>query len=150
MTDFSDHEGKTYQEIDPYEERKRFLIDTLEVTQDSVSVNATVTLARFDARIVGNASGGADDIERIRTIANATLVAVNELYPHENQYVLINAQKMLIEERVFYFVSVSSKNTNGHDILCGISIVNQDDNLTIVKATLSAINRKLERLWKIA
>ncbi len=134
--------------------RPRLAIDRMQVTSSSLSVSATVWLSHDRDEYAGTASGPTTPAGVQRAVVAATVGAVQgavdaaylrhggeevRLDPEAVELTGIGASRVAV-------VQVSLSSAAGHQRLTGAAEVHDDVRQALVRATLDALNRRLETL----
>ncbi len=107
---------------------------------------ARVQLGFGESVIEGTASGPSSATNKLRVVAMATASALEDYMAGICNIVVEDLIFMNIARRQAVAVSVALVTNLGEDRLIGTSFIKEDDREATVKATLSAVNRKLSLL----
>jgi hypothetical protein len=120
----------------------------LSVSLKSVGRHAesTVQLEIGDSIYEGTASGPGSAANKLRTVAVATLKALEEYLKGTCSLVADDLTVTNLGDRQAVVVSVSLLTNLGEERLVGSALIRSDDREAAVKATLSAVNRRLALL----
>lgn len=126
--------------------RRRVLMERLQVVTGGLDASVDVGLASAERKVVGTATGPAVEAAVLRTVATATLNAVDGLIEGRGRCGLDQAEVAEIgSDRVA--VAVVTLLTPGRvDRLAGAVLVRGDARQAMVRAVLAALNRRLEAL----
>ena len=122
----------------------RMEIERLQVTPADPGVAATVTLSRAGRHHVGIARGIATSTGVHRAVADATVVAAADAAHGRVQLAVANVDIPSIGGKRVAVVQVKVTTVEGVERLTGASEVREDTRHAVVRATLDAINRRLE------
>lgn len=114
---------------------------TAEVT--GVSANSTVTLELEGDLYIGKATGPASQTGRQRLVAQATLNAVEEYLQGTMSFALEDVEIVRLGREAVAVSCIVLVTSLGEQAFSGSALVRQNENDSIVKATLDAINRRL-------
>jgi hypothetical protein len=121
----------------------RAKIDAIQTHVHGVNAQVTVGLEFDEKSVIGQATGPASQTGRLRLVALATLDAVQRYLDHELGFALEDvAVDQLGRERVAV-CCVVLVTPLGEQAFAGSAMVRQNENDSIVRATLDAINRRL-------
>lgn len=81
-----------------------------------------------------------------RLVANATIGSLKELLGGVIDFVVEDVSVLNFVRREVVLVGVSTISPNGEEMLVGATVVRGDIKEAVVKATLDAVNRRLQRL----
>ena len=123
----------------------RLAIARLVVAPTDAGVEATVTLAHAQQWFAGAASGPLTEPGVIRAVAEATLAAVSSAVGGVDLVVDI-VEVAAVGPRQVAVVQVLMRTGLGTDRLTGASDMREDARQAVVRATLDAVNRRLEHL----
>ena len=126
--------------------RRRVLMERLQVVTSGLDASVEVNLSSAEQRVVGTATGPAVEAAVLRTVATATLGAVDSLIEGRGRCGLDHAEVTEVGgDRVA--VTVVTLLTPGRvDRLAGAVLVRGDARQAMVRAVLAALNRRLETL----
>ncbi len=122
----------------------RMEIERLQVSPADPGVAATVTLSRAGRHHVGVAHGIATSTGVHRAVADATVVAAADAARGRVQLAVANVDIPSIGGKRVAVVQVKVTTVEGVERLTGASEVRDDSRHAVVRATLDAINRRLE------
>jgi len=123
----------------------RLVLKNIQVMSDRGRLEARVVLSHNEEEFEGVAIGGNTPSSRYRLVADAVLGAVHHFLNEQYIFILADVVFFSIAGKRACGVAVSHLSNSGEEYLIGSSFVKQDENESIVKATLDAINRKLNR-----
>ena len=126
--------------------RRRVLMERLQVVTGGLDASVDVGLTSAESKVVGTATGPAVEAAVLRTVATATLNAVDALIEGRGRCGLDQAEVTEIgSDRVA--VAVVTLLTPGRvDRLVGAALVRGDARQAMARAVLAALNRQLESL----
>ena len=124
----------------------RFMIESVTVAKRRDQAEAEVSLSLNEKIFTGKQTSLKDNYDGLRGIAQATLNAIAAADECQNKYKVLDVRFTEIAEERMAIVCVSLSMQN--DAVCrfsGTAFSMGDDQLAVVKATLSALNRKIGR-----
>jgi hypothetical protein len=122
----------------------RLLIERLQLTSADLTVDAEVTLGRHGETYVGRSHAGATATSIHRAVAQATLRAVEVCIGHEARFEVEHLEVPAMGSERAVLVDVSMITRRGAERFTGVSTVRDDVRAAVVRATLAALNRRLE------
>jgi hypothetical protein len=126
----------------------RLNIDSVQLHSKQGKVEACVVMSKDEETFTGNATGGNSAQGRLRVVADATLKAVHQFLNTDFIFVLSDVVKINLADRQAIVVSILHFTDFGEEYLSGSAIIKTDDDISIVKATLDAVNRRLLQHYK--
>ena len=126
--------------------QRRVHLERLQVVTGGLDVRVDVALATAQARVVGSASGPAVERTVLRTVAGATLNAVDALLEGRARCGLDQAELTDIGSDRLAIAVVTLLTPGQVDRLAGAALVRGDARQAMVRAVLSALNRRFESL----
>ena len=126
--------------------QRRVHLERLQVVTGGLDVRVDVALATASARVVGSASGPAVERTVLRTVAGATLNAVDALLEGRARCGLDQAELTDIGSDRLAVAVVTLLTPGQVDRLAGAALVRGDARQAMVRAVLSALNRRFESL----
>jgi hypothetical protein len=131
----------------PAQRAARPAISRMHLVSSGLDVTASVTLASGDRTAVGEARGAASQTGVHRAVASATLRAVELLVDMQIRFELdhLEITPMGGTERTV-LVSLTLLTSRGTERLTGAAGVREDVRQAVIRATLDALNRRLEML----
>jgi hypothetical protein len=124
----------------------RARIDSINAHTSGVHATATVSLELAGARYVGEAAGPASQTGRTRLVALATLDALAQYGDAGHGFALEDVTIMQLGRQRVAVSCVTLVSPTGEQSYVGSAVVRQNDNDSIVRATLDAINRRFGSL----
>lgn len=118
----------------------------MHLVSSGLDVVATVTLSSGDRTAVGEATGPASQTEVHRTVAAATLRAVEQLSEGLARFELDHVEVTPMGSERTALVSMTMHSALGSERLTGAAGVREDVRQAVIRATLDALNRRLEML----
>ncbi len=119
-------------------------------TIEGLAVGAEGLEVRVDARLradgrdlTGHATGAATRKATLRTVARATLDAIEQLFPGQVKTEVESLDVTSDGEDEVATVTVTFLTHDGADKLIGVSIVRSDPEQAVMRATLDAVNRRV-------
>lgn len=126
--------------------QRRVHLERLQVVTGGLDVRVDVALATSSARVVGSANGPAVERTVLRTVAGATLNAVDALLEGRARCGLDQAELTDIGSDRLAVAVVTLLTPGQVDRLAGVALVRGDARQAMVRAVLSALNRRFESL----
>jgi hypothetical protein len=124
----------------------RLKLKHIDLSMEENRLTTSVHLARGSNEYSGSASGGASAYNRYRLVAEAALAAVNEFLGIDPIFILADVLALNTAAGKAFTVIVTDISGIGEQHLIGSAMVQQDEHQAVVKATLNAVNRRLDRL----
>jgi hypothetical protein len=121
----------------------RARIDGIQTQVHGVSATVTVHLDFEGRAIDGSASGPASQTGRLRLVAQATIDAVEKYLDHELSFALEDVAVCKLGGEQVAVSCMVLVTTLGEQAFAGSALVRQNENDSIVRATLDAVNRRL-------
>jgi hypothetical protein len=134
-------------EQDEFENTKetstRFFVSGVWQTVQNRQYTVKVALGFGDQVYEGTSVGGNTFAQRMRAAAIATLEAVHTFFGTKNVFILLSVEQMQIAGTRVALTAIECSGPDTSSMLVGSAVYNHDETHTIIRATLSAINRKL-------
>ena len=121
-------------------------ISRLHLVSSGLDVNAAVTLSSGDRSAVGEARGTASQTGVHRAVASATLRAVEQLVDGSVRFELDHLEISPMGSERTVVVALTMLSAKGTERLTGAAGVREDVRQAVIRATLDALNRRLEML----
>lgn len=127
----------------------RIIIDEVRyhVSTDSIA-EAMVTLKVSDTPYQGMAQGVNTSRNSERLIVGATLDSLHQAYGIDPKVVLEDIKLVTMAGQSVYNVAICSLNNDNEEMHVGSAIVRGDSRSALVKATLDALNRRINLMLK--
>jgi len=125
---------------------RRPAISRMQLTSSGLEVTATVSLSFRDRSAVGESVGTATQSGVHRAVSAATLRAIEELVGSAARFELEHVEVTLVGHERTALVALTMVSASGADRLTGSAVVREDVRQAIIRATLDALNRRLDRL----
>jgi hypothetical protein len=122
----------------------RLLIQRMQVVSAGMGITTAVTLSLGGESFVGEADGGATPSSMYRTVAEATLGAIECVVSGRARLSLDAVDVVKLGEDEVALVAVSLTSMLGTERLVGSSAVREDVRQAVIRATLDSLNRRLE------
>jgi hypothetical protein len=126
--------------------RKRPAIQRMHLVSSGLDVTATVTLSHGGVSAPGEATGTATQSGVHRAVALATLRAVEQLLVVPTRFELEHIEVTPTGRERTVVVSLTMLGRAGSERLTGAASVREDVRQAVIRATLDAMNRRLEPL----
>lgn len=126
--------------------RRRVLMERLQVVTGGLDASVDVGLASAEQKVVGTATGPAVEAAVLRTVATATLNAVDALIAGRGRCGLDQAEVAEIGSDRVALAVVTLLTPGRVDRLAGAVLIRGDARQAMVRAVLAALNRRLEAL----
>jgi hypothetical protein len=126
--------------------RKRPAIQRMHLVSSGLDVTATVTLSYAGVSSPGEATGTATQSGVHRAVALATLHAVEEMLAVPTRFELEHIEVTPTGSERTVLVSITMLGRGGSERLTGAASVREDVRQAVIRATLDAVNRRLEPL----
>ena len=127
--------------------RGRLLIQRMQLVSAAPGVTAAVTLAVDGRPVVGEADGAAAPGSVHRSVAEATLRAVEAVTEGRARFHLERVEVAPLGEDQVVLSVVSMTSVLGTERLIGTSAVREDVRQAVIRSTLDALNRRLEAVF---
>lgn len=124
----------------------RVVIERVQMLSVGLGVVATVSLSLDGSIHVGESDGAATPTSVHRTVADATLRAVERFVGGRVRFEVEHVELTSAGEDRTALVVVTMLTERGSERLSGASVVREDVRQAVIRATLAAINRRLEVL----
>ena len=124
----------------------RILIARMQLVSAGLGVTTEVTLSWLGDAFAGQAAAAATPTSVHRSVAQATLRAVESVVGNRARFELeqLEINQLGPDRAVVVVVSMLTK--AGSERLTGVSVVREDVRQAVIRATLDALNRRLESL----
>jgi hypothetical protein len=126
--------------------RKRPAIQRMHLVSSGLDVTATVTLSYAGVSASGEATGTATQSGVQRAVAMATLHSVEQLVVSPARFELEHIEIAPTGRDRTVVVAVTMLGRGGSERLTGAAAVREDVRQAVIRATLAALNRRLEPL----
>lgn len=121
-------------------------IARMHLVSSGLDVTASVTLSSGDRIAIGEARGAASQSGVHRAVATATVRAVEELADGQVRFELDHIEVAPMGTERTVLVSLTMLTGKGTERLTGAAGVREDVRQAVIRATLDALNRRLEML----
>jgi hypothetical protein len=118
-------------------------ICSINATVSGVQASASVTLDIGGTEYVGNSSGPASQTGRLRLVALAALDAVSQYTDATISFALEDVAILKLGREKVAVSCIALVSSIGEQTFSGSAMVRQNDNDSVVRATLDAINRRM-------
>ncbi len=128
----------------------RILIQRMQLVSAGLGVTTSVSLSWLGQAYVGESSAAATPTSVHRSVATATLRALEEVVGTAARFELeqLEINQLGPDRAVVVVVAMLTK--LGSERLTGVSVVREDVRQAVIRATLDALNRRLESLLEPA
>lgn len=124
----------------------RILIQRMQLVSAGLGVTTSVSLTWLGQSYVGESSAAATPSSVHRSVATATLRAVEEVVGSAARFELEQLEINQLGPDRAVVVVVAMLTRMGSERLTGVSVVREDVRQAVIRATLDALNRRLESL----
>jgi hypothetical protein len=124
----------------------RLLIHRLQLVSAGLGVTAAVTLGLNDDEYTGEADGAATPASVYQSVAAATLRAVETVVAGNARLSLEQVEIATLGSDRVALVAVSLASSVGSERLTGAAVVRDDVRQAVIRATLDAVNRRMQAL----
>lgn len=124
----------------------RLLIHRLQLVSAGLGVTAAVTLGLDDDEYTGEADGAATPASVYQSVAAATLRAVETVVAGNARLSLEQVEIATLGSDRVALVAVSLASSAGSERLTGAAVVRDDVRQAVIRATLDAVNRRMQAL----
>ena len=121
-------------------------ICSIHASVSGVQASASVLLEIGGAEYTGTASGPASQTGRLRLVATATLDAVSQYADAKTSFALEDVAIVKLGREKAAVSCIALVSGLGEQTFSGSAMVRQNDNDSVVRATLDAINRRMDFL----
>jgi hypothetical protein len=118
-------------------------ICSINATVSGVQASASVTLEIGGTEYMGNSSGPASQTGRLRLVALAALDAVSQYTDATVSFALEDVAILKLGREKVAVACIALVSSLGEQTFSGSAMVRQNDNDSVVRATLDAINRRM-------
>ncbi len=122
----------------------RLLIERMQLVSAHFGVTTEVTLGRSGEPFTGSAEAAATPTSVHRAVAHATLRAVEASIEESARFELEHLETTTLGSERAVVVEVSMITRHGTERLTGVSAVREDARQAVIRATLDAVNRRVE------
>ena len=128
----------------------RILIQRMQLVSAGLGVTTSVSLTWLGQAYSGECSAAATPTSVHRSVATATLRALEEVVGSEARFELeqLEINQLGPDRAVVVVVAMLTK--LGSERLTGVSVVREDVRQAVIRATLDALNRRLESLLQLS
>ena len=107
---------------------------------------ARVTLEEGDREFIGEAAGSDLPYNKRMIVAQATIMAVESFLGQQDLFTVTDVESAVIAGQQAILVAIALHDQQHRDLLIGAVCDQGDLNATVVKATLDAVNRRIQVL----
>jgi hypothetical protein len=122
----------------------RLLIERVQLVSAGLGVSVSVTLRSGDRAVVGEAEGAATALALNRTVAEATLRAVESVVGQDVRFFVEHVELAATGDERTALVVLSMLTDRATQRLSGASVVREDVRQAVIRAVLAAVNRRVE------
>lgn len=123
---------------------RRVAIRRMQLVSSGLEVTATVTLGHGDRTVTGEATGTATSTGVHRSVAAATLRALEKLVGEDARFEVEGVEVTVTGGERTVVVALTMVSGHGSERLTGSATVREDVRQACVRAALDALNRRLE------
>jgi hypothetical protein len=135
---------RPFEEPEPSLGRTRLLIHRMQLVSARQGVTSEVTLALSGAEHTGTAGAATTPTSVHRSVAQATLRAVEDALQGQVRFELEHVETATLGTDNAVLVEVSMITRYDSERLTGVSAVRDDARQAVIRATLDALNRRIE------
>ena len=121
-------------------------IQRMHLVSSGLDITATVTLSHHDRSCVGECTGTATQSGVQRAVATATLRSVEGLLDNKVRFELEHVEVTPTGRDRTALVAITMLSAAGGEKLTGAAVVREDARQAVIRATLDAVNRRVERM----
>ncbi len=125
------------------EAAQRFSVCGVWQTVQNHQYTVKVSLRFGDKEYEGSYSSGNSFAQRMRAASMATLDAINNFFNIQNVFILLSVEQIQIAGTRVALTAIECSGADRTTMLVGSAVYNHDETQTVIRSTLSAINRKL-------
>jgi hypothetical protein len=122
----------------------RLVIERVQLVSAGLGVSVSVTLRAGDRAVVGEAEGAATTLALNRTVAEATLRAVETVVGQNVRFFVEHVELAATGDERTALVVLSMLTDRATQRLSGASVVREDVRQAVIRAVLAAVNRRVE------
>jgi hypothetical protein len=122
----------------------RLMIERVQLVSAGLGVSVAVTLRAGERSVVGESEGAATTSALHRSVAAATLRAVEEVVDHQVRFDVEHVEIATTGEERTALVVVSMLSERATQRLSGASVVREDVRQAVIRGVLAAVNRRVE------
>jgi hypothetical protein len=122
----------------------RLMIERVQLVSAGLGVSIAVTLRAGERTVTGEAEGAATTSALHRSVAAATLRAVEEIVEHRVRFDVEHVEIAVTGEERTALVVVSMLSDRSTQRLSGASVVREDVRQAVIRGVLAAVNRRVE------
>jgi hypothetical protein len=122
----------------------RLIIERVQLVSAGLGVSVSVTLRSGDRAVVGEAEGAATTLALHRTVAEATLRAVEEVVDRDVRFYVEHVEIATTGDERTALVVLSMLTDRATQRLSGASVVREDVRQAVIRGVLAAVNRRVE------
>jgi hypothetical protein len=122
----------------------RLLIERVQLVSAGLGVSVSVTLRSGDRAVIGEAEGAATSMALHRTVAEATLRAVEAVVGQDLRFFVEHVEIAATGDERTALVVLSMLTDRATQRLSGASVVREDVRQAVIRAVLAAVNRRVE------
>lgn len=122
----------------------RLVIERVQLVSAGLGVSVSVTLRSGDRAVVGEAEGAATALALNRTVAEATLRAVESVVGQDLRFFVEHVELAATGDERTALVVLSMLTDRATQRLSGASVVREDVRQAVIRAVLAAVNRRVE------
>jgi hypothetical protein len=130
----------------PPRDARRPAISRMQLVSSGLEVTASVQLSFRDQTVAGESTGTATQSGVHRAVATAALHALEKLVGARARFELEHVELTATGTDRTVLVTVTMVSPSGTDRLTGSAVVREDVRQAVIRATLDALNRRLDRL----
>ena len=122
----------------------RLVIERVQLVSAGLGVSVSVTLRSGVRAVVGEAEGAATTLALNRTVAEATLRAVETVVGQDVRFFVEHVELAATGDERTALVVLSMLTDRATQRLSGASVVREDVRQAVIRAVLAAVNRRVE------
>jgi hypothetical protein len=122
----------------------RLVIERVQLVSAGLGVSVSVTLRSGDRAVIGEAEGAATTLALNRTVAEATLRAVETVVGQDVRFFVEHVELAATGDERTALVVLSMLTDRATQRLSGASVVREDVRQAVIRAVLAAVNRRVE------
>jgi hypothetical protein len=126
--------------------RKRLLCQRLEIASSREGITAAVVLELNGEQKRGESTSTPSTYNRSRCIAEAAVGAINSFLSSNCQFSLLEWKTVPLGDHEVIMIGLSLSCSGKTEFLVGACPAGEDPNLSVVSATLDAVNRRILKL----
>jgi hypothetical protein len=127
---------------EPKPEPMRAQLRSFMMGYEGNNIKAVVAVGIGEQVFSGEATGNSGISSRYKILAQAVVNALNYNVNSDTALSILDVQKFTINGANAYAVAIFFRSRGSEETLLGAAMIREDENMSVVKATLDALNRR--------